>query len=107
MRDVLLKRDFYVDDGLKSLPSINEAISLLKATKDMLAISNLRLHKIASNSPAVMHAFSPADYAKDLKHMNIDTDSPTLQRSLGLSWDLQKDTSSVTSHSHAEESWQL
>ncbi len=86
-----IERDFYVDDGLKSLPSINEAISLLKATKDMLAISNLRLHKIASNCSAVMHAFSPADYAKDLKHLNLDTDSPPLQRSLSLSWDLQND----------------
>ncbi len=86
-----IERDFYVDDGLKSLPSINEAISLLKATKDILAISNLRLHKIASNCSAVMHAFSPADYAKDLKHLNLDTDSPPLQRSLGLSWDLQND----------------
>lgn len=85
------ERDFYVDDGLKSLPSINEAISLLKTTKDMLTISNLRLHKRASNSAAVMHAFSPADYAKDLIHFNLDTDSPPLQRSLGLSWDLQND----------------
>nr|XP_055053838.1 uncharacterized protein LOC129438965 [Misgurnus anguillicaudatus] len=87
-----IERDFYVDDGLKSLSSISEAISLLKATKDMLAISNLRLHKIVSNSLAVMHAFPPADYAKDLKHLNLDTDSPPLQRSLGLSWDLQSDT---------------
>ncbi|XP_016336888.1 uncharacterized protein LOC107684994 [Sinocyclocheilus anshuiensis] len=86
-----IERDFYVDDRLKSLPSINEAISLLKATKDMLAISNLRLHKIASNCSAVMHAFSPADYAKDLKHLNLDTDSPPLQCSLGLSWDLHND----------------
>ncbi|KAL1281203.1 hypothetical protein QQF64_000006 [Cirrhinus molitorella] len=86
-----VERDFYIDDGLNSLPSIKEAIDLLKTTKDMLASSNLRLHKIASNCPAVMHAFSPADYAKDLKHLNLDTDSPPLQRSLGLIWDLQND----------------
>lgn len=87
-----IERDFYVDDGLKSFSSISEAISLLKATKDMLAIFSLRLHSLASNSPAVMHAFSSADYAKDLKHLNLDTHSTPLQCSLGLSWDLQNDT---------------
>lgn len=49
-----VQRDFYVDDGLKSLPNIDAAISLLKATQHVLALSNLRLHKIASNSPEVI-----------------------------------------------------
>ncbi len=69
-----IERDFYVDNGLKSLSSINEAIRFLKVTKDMLAISNVSLYKIASNCSAVMHAFSPADYAKDLKDLNLDTE---------------------------------
>lgn len=33
-----VQRDFYVDDGLKSLPSATEAIDLLKTTQDMLAV---------------------------------------------------------------------
>ena len=80
-----VERDFYVDDGLKSLPSVHESISLLKATQGMLAMSNLRLHKIASNCSAVM-------LAKDLKDLDFDVDSPPVQRSLGLSWDLSSDT---------------
>lgn len=87
-----VQRDFYVDDGLKSLPSITEAIDLLKATQDMLAISNLWLHKIASNSSTVMQAFPSADNAKDLKDLDFEIDSPPVQRSLGLSWNLQNDT---------------
>lgn len=87
-----VERNFYVDDGLKSLPSVTEAINLLKATQDMLAISNLRLHKIASNSLAVMQAFPSTDYAKDLKDLNLEIDFPPTQRSLGLSWNLQDDT---------------
>lgn len=47
-------RDFYVDDGLTSLPSATLAINLLKAAQNMLAASNLRLHKIASNCSVVM-----------------------------------------------------
>lgn len=84
-------RDFYVDDGLKSLPSATAAINLLKAAQDMLGASNLRLHKIASNCPAVMEAFPSTDQAKDLRDLDLDIDSPPVQRSLGLSWDLSKD----------------
>lgn len=87
-----VQRDFYFDDGLKSLPSITEAIDLLKAIQDMLAISNLKLHKIASNSPTAMQAFPSADYAKDLKDLDLEIDSPPVQHSLGLSWNLQNDT---------------
>ncbi len=50
-------RNFYVDDGLTSLPTEEEAIKLLKATQEMLAQSNLHLHKIASNKVEVMKAF--------------------------------------------------
>ncbi|KAM4591910.1 uncharacterized protein PAE49_019480 [Odontesthes bonariensis] len=88
----LVHRNFYVDDGLAALPSITEAISLLRAARGMLSMSNLRLHKIASNCPAVMRAFPSSEYAKDLKDLDLDIDSPPVQRSLGLSWDLSNDT---------------
>lgn len=45
-----VERQFYVDDVLLSTPTAVEAIDLLTRTKEMLAISNLRLHKFASNS---------------------------------------------------------
>ncbi len=60
-------RNFYVDDGLTSVPTEEEAIDLLQRTQKMLAASNLKLHKIASNSSKVMTAFAPGDLAKDLK----------------------------------------
>ncbi|XP_077369860.1 uncharacterized protein LOC144014155 [Festucalex cinctus] len=84
-------RDFYVDDGLKSLPTAAEAISLLKRTQEMLAISNLRLHKIASNNPEVLEAFPQGDHAKSLQNLDFDDSSDHIQRSLGLSWDLKLD----------------
>lgn len=43
-----VNHDFYVDDGLKSLPSAEAAASLLKRTQNALSKSNLRLQKIAS-----------------------------------------------------------
>lgn len=85
-------RHFYVDDGLVSLPTDTEAISLLQRTQTSLAESNLRLHKIVSNSPAVMKAFPPEDRAEGVKDLDLDGDITPIQRSLGLCWEIADDT---------------
>lgn len=83
--------DFYVDDGLKSCPTEQDAIDLLYKTQDAMKIhGNLRLHKFASNSKTVMNAFDTQDLAKDLVELDFEKDVPT-QRSLGLLWDLKSD----------------
>ena len=84
-------RDFYVDDGLKSLPTAEAAIDLLKKTQDTLSKSNLRLHKIAANNKKVMEAFPTTDHASDIKDLDLSSDSLPMQRSLGLNWNLQTD----------------
>ncbi|XP_034547118.1 uncharacterized protein LOC117818374 isoform X1 [Notolabrus celidotus] len=87
-----IMRNFYVDDALASFPTNDEAISVLKRTKDMLAESSIKLHKIASNSRVVMDAFSPEERAKDLVNLELTIDPLPLQHSLGLTWSLQTDT---------------
>lgn len=86
-----MNRNFYVDDGLKSLPTADQVISLLK--RKMLACSNLRLHKLASNSKEVMEAFSCEDRATDLMDLDLAADDLPVQKSLGLHWDLDSDSS--------------
>ena len=86
-----VEREFYVDDGLLSMPTAEGAIDLLSRTQEMLAISNLRLHKIASNSKEVMEAFPTEDRAKALKDLDLDVDPAPIQRSLGLHWELKRD----------------
>ncbi|XP_061170284.1 uncharacterized protein LOC133179579 [Saccostrea echinata] len=86
-----IKNDFYVDDGLRSCPSSQEAINLISKTQDAMKMhGGLRLHKFASNSKAVMDAFEPGDLAKGIVDMDFEKDTPT-QRSLGLLWDLGSD----------------
>lgn len=87
-----VERHFYVDDGLASLPTAAEAIDLLKRTQASLSESNLRLHKIASNHPAVMEAFGPEDHAKSLKDLHLSKEIAPMQRSLGLCWEIATDT---------------
>lgn len=84
-------RNFYVDDGLKSLPTVEMAVTLLRKTCDILAKSNLRLHKITANRKEILDAFPSQDHAKDLKDFDLEVDALPMQYSLGLLWDLMKD----------------
>lgn len=87
-----VERQFYIDDGLTSVATPEEAIDLLVRTQNMLAESNLRLHKVASNSGQVMEALPAEDRAKDLKDLDLAVDPLPVQRSLGLCWNLQSDS---------------
>ena len=51
-----LRDDFYVDDGLKSVKTKEDAISLIKKSQAICARAGLRLHKFASNSVEVLEA---------------------------------------------------
>lgn len=87
-----IMRNFYVDDGLSSFSTDDEAITVLKRTKEMLAESSIKLHKVASNSCAVMDGFPPEDTAKNLVDLELTVDPLPPQQSLGLTWNLQLDT---------------
>lgn len=91
-RDVknFVQHNFYVDDGLISLPNESDAISLMKRTQStMKQEGQIRLHKITSNKQAVMDAFDVSDHGEQLKE--IDSDD-MIHRSLGLCWRLKDDT---------------
>jgi hypothetical protein len=87
-----VEKNFYVDDGLLSLPTVPQAIDLMKRTQQALQVhGNLRLHKIASNHEDVLSAFPTDDLAKDMKELEFGKDSLPNQRSLGLNWNLEAD----------------
>ena len=86
-----VQRHFYVDGGLISVPTESAAIDLLKRTCASLAESNLKLHKIAPNSVAVMRAFEPEELASDIRDLGLDDETLPAQRSLGLCWDVNTD----------------
>lgn len=72
-------RIFYVDDGLISVFSAHEAIGLLKNTKNMLAESNIKPHKISSNIHQVMEALPPSERANELKDLDLSVNPLPLQ----------------------------
>ncbi|XP_061170421.1 uncharacterized protein LOC133179742 [Saccostrea echinata] len=90
---LFVERDFYVDDGLTSLCEEVSAVDLIKRTQQaLLNEGNLRLHKIVSNSRAVMNSFESRDLAKGLEDVDIGAEELPVQRSLGICWNLNSDS---------------
>ena len=87
-----VNKDYYVDDALTSLPSVKEAVDLLKQTQKDLQTADLKLHKVASNSQELLAQFPPNQHAKSLKDLDLTKDELPVQRTLGLSWDLEEDS---------------
>ena len=84
-----IRHNFYVDDGLVSLPDASLATSLLKRTTLACASRGLRLHKFVSNSPEVRKEFGrPADESSEKVHLSENGDT---ERALGIIWNTQDD----------------
>ncbi|XP_078382421.1 uncharacterized protein LOC144665122 [Oculina patagonica] len=81
-----LRNDFYVDDGLKSVPSVDEAVKLVTDVKQMCNRGGFRLHKFVSNSnyKEVIRRIPELDRADGVKELNLDLDSLPLERALGV-----------------------
>ena len=56
-----LRNDFYVDDGLKSVGTVQEAVKLVKNTKLMCSKGGFKLHKFVSNSKEAVKEISESN----------------------------------------------
>ena len=84
--------NFYVDDGLTSFTDSDLAVDLVKRTQKALEVGGgIRLHKIVSNSTSVLQRFPQDDLSSDLKDLDLGSETPPIQRSLGMSWDISDD----------------
>ena len=85
---------FYMDDGLYSLVNPGEAVEVLQHARTLLATHNIRLHKIISNSKEVLQAFPSSEVSAPAEPS--EASSLSVQRALGVAWDVQSDTFSPT-----------
>ena len=61
-----IRRDFYVHDGLTSVPTAEQTVTLIKASQGICAKAGLKLHKISSNKREVLEMIPAEDRAKGL-----------------------------------------
>lgn len=87
-----MRRDFDVDDGLKSVKCVDTAVNLMKNCQAMCAKAGLRLHKFSSNKKEVIQAVPPEDRAKGLQELDLTRDPLPIERTLGIMWCTQTDS---------------
>ena len=88
-----VRDDFYVDDGLKSVPSASEAVKLIKDVKEMCRRGGFNLHKFVSNSKEVIHSIPTEDRADDIRNLDLDQDFLPVERAFGIQWCIKNDSS--------------
>ncbi|XP_014678718.1 PREDICTED: uncharacterized protein LOC106818533, partial [Priapulus caudatus] len=85
-----LTNDFYVDDGLKSCATTQEAIKLVEDSRTLCATGNLRLHKFTSNNQEVLRSIPESERAKD-QSLDMSLGDSQMERVLGIHWSVIPD----------------
>ena len=86
----VLRRSFYVDDMLKSVSTVDEAVSLVKEMQDLLKQGGFVLNKFMSSSRQVVQTIPEEDRAKSWQKDLSDSSLPQ-ESALGLKWNVEND----------------
>lgn len=87
-----IQRNFYVDDGLASVDSEEEAIQLVKEARDLCNSGKLHLHKFISNNKEVIASIPKKECAGGATDLDLALGEPKIERALGVQWCVTSDT---------------
>ena len=87
-----VRRDFYVDDGLTSVESVHDAVTLIRNTKEMCRRGGFKLHKFTSSHKEVIEAIPIEDRAEGIQSIDLDKEAIPMERALGVQWCVEKDS---------------
>ena len=85
-----VKRNFYVDDCLKSLANIEAAKAMATDLRDLLAKGGFRLTKWLSNKKDVIQSIPGSERATSVVDLELDDELP-IERPLGAQWHIEQD----------------
>ena len=85
-----IMHNFYVDDGLTSVESFDEAVRLVNGAREICKRGGLRLHKFISNNRAVIESIPESERAADVK-LDIPSEQLPIERVLGVQWSVELD----------------
>lgn len=86
-----VREDFYVDDGITSVPTVDEAISLAVGSIALCDKAGMKLHKFMSNKREVLHAIPESHRADEVKSLDLSVDALPIERTLGIDWCVEND----------------
>ena len=84
-----VRRNFYVDDLLKSIQTTDQATALAVKLTAMLKEGGFHLTKFLSNRREVLSALPTQERANPT--LNLELDQLPINRTLGLHWDAERD----------------
>lgn len=84
-------RNFYVDDCLKSVATVEEAVFLVKNLLDLCAEGGFSLTKWVSNNRRVLSTIPAELRATELRDFNLTKDSLPTEQVLGVQWCTEDD----------------
>ncbi|XP_043113913.1 uncharacterized protein LOC122358188 [Puntigrus tetrazona] len=87
-----IRRNFYVDDCLASLPNEEAAISQIQDLRAVCATGGFRLTKWTSNSRPVLASIPDEEKAKEVKELDLDKEKLPMERALGIHWSTETDS---------------
>ena len=77
--------DFYVDDGLTSVESREDAKELIEGAREVCRRGGLRLHKFIANDRSVMESIPKSEQASDI-NWDLPSEPLSIERVLGVQW---------------------
>ena len=87
-----IKRNFYVDDCLKSLPSVKDAITHVRELCSLLQRGGFRLTKWVRSSREVLENIPVKDRGQEIKKLDLQKDELPVERALGVEWRIEDGT---------------
>ena len=86
-----VRKDFYVDDWLKSVRDVSSAISLVKNVRDLCDSGGFNLAKFISNCREVIESVPVENRAPSLVNLDLLSTLP-MERALGMHWSVENDS---------------
>lgn len=79
-----IRKNFYVDDCLKSALDEDTAITLRAELRSMLAKGGFRLTKWSSNSRKLPNSIPEDERAQGFRDLDLDEDNLPMEKALGI-----------------------
>ena len=87
-----LRRNFYVDDVLKSASTEDETIKLASDTKAVCQNGGFNLTKFVGNTERIISSIPQEHRAEQVKNLTLGQDKLPIERALGVIWCIESDT---------------
>ena len=84
--------NFYVDDDLKSVLTVAEAIKFIESTRKLCTKGGLCLHNFSSNSMGVLETIPEDEPAKGSKNLDLHQNSLRMEIALSVQWCVETDS---------------